>query len=236
VAVELSASVFQLLAAGWFHKGISSANIALLPATTATAEVQSPIEGGSGSGGGSSSSSSSRSSSPSLTPSTSFLLLGFQASRPDASGQVSRDPAQAGMLDSYRHPLAVSTEWGTSRYRDAGGYRPEFDVYSLGAVLAELGLWRPLREVRANADKKRQQHKPAAKPPLGPGPWAAYLRAKVADDMPGMMGGRFAEAVGWCLATQDRDALKHPPAAGVTAALLAEFEDRVLRHLMTCRI
>lgn len=211
MVLELSISVFQLMAAGWFHKGITSSNIALVSATK-TAENQNPRE--------------SRKSSPF---SSDFILLGFQVARSDANGQVSRDPAVSRSFDSYRHPAGVSTEWGTQRYIQAGGYRREFDIYSLGAVMAEIGLWRSLEYIRTREDAKRQR---TGQPALSAVEWSASLRGKVRDEMPGAMGGRVAAVVGWCLGV----GAGLNPQPGHVGSLLSGFEECVLRPLMACRI
>ncbi|KAH6886993.1 hypothetical protein B0T10DRAFT_575400 [Thelonectria olida] len=193
MALELSISVFQLMAARWVHKGITSANIAL----------------------------------SSVASDKDFVLLGFQVARPEVSGQVSRDLTMSHSLDSYRHPAGVSTEWGTERYNNAGGYRREFDIYSLGAVMAEIGLWRSLEDIRVSEDGRRQKRAQSA---LSAAQWTAHLLGKVRDEMPGAMGGRFTAAVGWCLGVGDEDATTG------SGSLLSDFEDNVLRRLMACRI
>lgn len=211
MALALSISVFQLMAAGWFHKGITSSNIALMSATK-TAENQNPGEG-----------------SKSSPFSSDFILLGFQVARSDANGQVSRDPAVSRSFDSYRHPAGVSIEWGTQRYMQAGGYRREFDIYSLGAVMAEIGLWHSLEYIRGREDAKRQR---TGQPALSAVEWSAFLRGKVRDEMPGAMGGRVAAVVDWCLGV----GAGMNPQPGHIGSLLSGFEECVLRPLMACRI
>ncbi|KAM0415784.1 hypothetical protein ACHAPT_013245 [Fusarium lateritium] len=56
-------------------------------------------------------------------------LTGFSYARPDAPGEASMEKPQTGTLDFYRRP---SSESGSSRYND---------IYSLGVVMFEIGIW-----------------------------------------------------------------------------------------------
>ncbi|KAL6401494.1 hypothetical protein AUP68_15366 [Ilyonectria robusta] len=153
------------------------------------------------------------------------LALSISVARSDANGQVSRDPAVSRSFDSYRHPAGVSIEWGTQRYMQAGGYRREFDIYSLGAVMAEIGLWHSLEYIRGREDAKRQR---TGQPALSAVEWSAFLRGKVRDEMPGAMGGRVAAVVDWCLGV----GAGMNPQPGHIGSLLSGFEECVLRPLM----
>ena len=63
-------------------------------------------------------------------------LIGFDISIPNQPGEFSEKPLSHPEDDIYRHPL----------YKDKGAelksFQPSFDVYSLGVVLYEIGLWR----------------------------------------------------------------------------------------------
>ncbi|KAK7425061.1 hypothetical protein QQZ08_008337 [Neonectria magnoliae] len=61
-------------------------------------------------------------------------LTGFSDARPDAPGEATMEKPQTGVLDFYRRP---GSESGSSRYND---------IYSLGVVMFEIGIWqRPER-------------------------------------------------------------------------------------------
>ncbi|XXH02715.1 hypothetical protein Hte_009100 [Hypoxylon texense] len=64
------------------------------------------------------------------------FVMGLQKSRPDGSFWETEGPDLDAHLQDYQHPDYVS--YG-QRYRFA------FDYYSLGIVLLEIGLWRPLK-------------------------------------------------------------------------------------------
>jgi hypothetical protein len=61
-------------------------------------------------------------------------LMGFDISRPDGPGEFSEKPAIRPEDDDYRHP----------DYRGEKGrpFQPSFDIYSLGIILYEIGMWR----------------------------------------------------------------------------------------------
>ncbi|KAM0355024.1 hypothetical protein ACHAPU_000874 [Fusarium lateritium] len=61
-------------------------------------------------------------------------LVGFDFSRPDSSDETTEKPEQSVRFNLYRHPSAQGIP--------AESFRKAFDVYSLGVVLVEVGLWR----------------------------------------------------------------------------------------------
>jgi serine/threonine protein kinase len=66
-------------------------------------------------------------------------FVGFSNSRPNQQSAFSEYMDRKSRLQmEYQHP-----EYRRSRIR----YRPEFDYYSLGMVLLEIGLWKPLYKV-----------------------------------------------------------------------------------------
>ncbi|KAF6835029.1 hypothetical protein CPLU01_04507 [Colletotrichum plurivorum] len=63
-------------------------------------------------------------------------LVGFEFSRPDAIDESSEKPEQSARFNVDRHPLAQGTP--------GEGYRKVFDIYSLGVLLTEIAMWRPV--------------------------------------------------------------------------------------------
>ena len=61
-------------------------------------------------------------------------LMGFDISRPNQPGEVSEKPMSYFEDDLYRHP----------QYKGmfARSFQPSFDLYSLGIILYEVGMWR----------------------------------------------------------------------------------------------
>ncbi|KAJ9647922.1 hypothetical protein H2201_001288 [Coniosporium apollinis] len=68
-------------------------------------------------------------------------VVGFDSSRPDGLAEMTADPRFAHGEDLYRHPDSLGV-WRQS-------YRKAFDVYSLGLVLLEIGLWNPKQSIRS---------------------------------------------------------------------------------------
>ena len=68
-------------------------------------------------------------------------VCGFEFSRPDQVSAISFD-VQSSLMDIYRHPsLRGPFQPGKERPR----YQRAYDVYSLGLVLLEIGLWQSVR-------------------------------------------------------------------------------------------
>ena len=79
-------------------------------------------------------------------------LVGFLNSRPDSNDIFTRGPTDDEAHRAYQHPS----------YLQGGGtvrYRAEFDIYSLGLVLLEIGLWRSLADIRKQGNVKNDREK-----------------------------------------------------------------------------
>ncbi|KAL8727442.1 MAG: hypothetical protein Q9166_006030 [cf. Caloplaca sp. 2 TL-2023] len=61
-------------------------------------------------------------------------LVGFDISRPNQPGEMSEKPLADPDDDIYRHPLY--------RAHSSHSFLPSFDMYSLGIMLFEIGIWR----------------------------------------------------------------------------------------------
>lgn len=73
------------------------------------------------------------------------LLLGFEYARPNTHTAFSETIDSLGpQALLYRHPQCIDTE-GQPRTR----FEPAHDVYSLGVILLEIGLWRSAEELYA---------------------------------------------------------------------------------------
>ncbi|EXJ68339.1 uncharacterized protein A1O5_08131 [Cladophialophora psammophila CBS 110553] len=110
---------------------------------------------------------------------------GFEVSRPDTDGQLSLD-MQGGEFDIYKHPELRDES------NDLQG-RPSFerrhDVYSLGLVLLEIGLWQPLHSFY-----------PKSSTPLKT---AQRLLQRAQKNLPHQVGEFCLEAVLSCLDCQE---------------------------------
>ncbi|SPJ83639.1 uncharacterized protein FTOL_10155 [Fusarium torulosum] len=131
LAMNITASVFQLLSAGWLHKGLRSDNILLangLKIVSSREVNQQPAA-------------------------IDFILGGFEFARLDKPGQVSDGSNNPDERDLYRHPNATSEKRRSQEYKQRG-YLKSYDIYSLGVLLCELGFWRTIRDLKATQEKR----------------------------------------------------------------------------------
>ena len=107
-------------------------------------------------------------------------LLGFSNSRPDGENPYSSwlYESDRALMDS-QHPQYLKQK---GRLR----YRPEFDYYSLGMVLLEIGHWRPLNKI-------------IAKTPGSPEELINDLRQKQVPGLGFTMGTIYRDVVDACL-------------------------------------
>lgn len=71
------------------------------------------------------------------------LLCGFDYSRPAGLDETTERPLQNLWHDLYRHP---GTQFDSPR-EGRHGFRRLYDVYSLGVVLTEIGVWQPIHAI-----------------------------------------------------------------------------------------
>ncbi|KAF5614656.1 serine threonine kinase [Fusarium tjaetaba] len=126
LAATLATSLFELHTVGWLHKSLTSSNIVFFPSFTLLPDSFGKDTDVTEHGWAANSQSI-------REP----YLVGFNHSRPD-------DPTTftSGLTDSesrhYQHPA----------YLKAGvSYRLEFDYYSLGILLLEIGFWKPFSKI-----------------------------------------------------------------------------------------
>lgn len=171
LARDLALAVSHFHQIGWMHKNLSPYNV-LFFHDNATAAPPSAAR-----------------SSPRPPPRHLALsapaLIGFSHSRPEhatvmSSKRYTTDPE----LRAYHHPEYAGegggAEGGSGSGRSPEAYRPEFDYYSLGLVLLELALWRPLREIVLDRRNRTvmKKHLLQRVVPFVTGPMGeAYMRA-----------------------------------------------------------
>ncbi|KAI4105444.1 MAG: hypothetical protein L6R37_002707 [Teloschistes peruensis] len=121
-------------------------------------------------------------------------LVGFDISRPFQPGEVSEKPLADPDDDIYRHP--------DYRAQNSRSFLPSFDMYSLGIMLFEIGIWRNVgyqgqrRGSRPNLETHRSDPKFIEK---------VVMNGPVAD-LKRHMGAKYRDAVTACL-SQDFDAI-----------------------------
>jgi len=120
-----------------------------------------------------------------------FELIRGAETRTTKEGAIkeTEDSRSIWEFDIYQHP---------DRQQGVGSKRYEkvYDVYSLGVVLLELGLWQPLSKAATGLDQGN---------PLG---WAGHLSHLAAKSLKPIVGERYERLVSWCLALISDDGMK----------------------------
>ncbi|KAH8675411.1 prion-inhibition and propagation-domain-containing protein [Xylariales sp. PMI_506] len=120
LARTLAVALWSLHSLDWLHKSLCSNNILFFPSAFSAAATQTTA-------------------SAAMVPDISVpYLVGFDASRPDLDTEMSVASKNPSILDLHRHPKSLS---GLMRKP----YCKSYDIYSLGLVLLEIGLWKVLQ-------------------------------------------------------------------------------------------
>ena len=154
-------------------------------------------------------------------------LMGFDISRPNQPGEVSEKPLSHFEDDLYRHP----------HYKGmyARSFQPSFDIYSLGVILYEIGLWRNI------AYQGSSKSNNSRRPPLPTHNSDPHLVEKMVEQgtimaMKQYSGMRYRDAVRSCL-SRDFDNLWDREAGDQQRqlqAFLEHFQNMVVDKLAVC--
>ena len=117
LARVLAVATWSLHSLDWLHKSLCASNVLFFPSFTTTSATATTA-------------------SAALVPDTSRpYLSGFDASRPDRDVALSLAPRNPSIADLHRHPSSLR----------GLPYSKAFDIYSLGLVLLEIGLWKVMQ-------------------------------------------------------------------------------------------
>lgn len=179
LARTLSVALLSLHSLDWLHKSLCSNNIIFFPDAISASATQSTA-------------------SAAMIPSISApYLVGFDASRPDMDTDLSVSSKNPSILDLHRHPKSLS---GLSRKP----YCKSYDIYSLGLVLLEIGLWKALQAYyKPHYSAERWRDKiilPVLVPGLGNRTGRLYRQVverclRVDDNITGEEAGKLLEEV-----------------------------------------
>ena len=135
-------------------------------------------------------------------------LMGFSRSRPDEENNFTMGPPEDPEQKLYCHP----------RYIKDRRHRIEYDYYSLGLVLLEIGHWRTLKSMaKGRAPEKVTE----------------YLLREYVSDLDSKMGHEYQAVVKTCLTLGVGPA----DSAGMTAQeFMQSFSERTLRRLEKCHV
>ena len=185
LAAKLAVATWSLHSLDWLHKSICSSNVLFFPSAFATAAHGATAHGA-------------------LVPDISRpRLSGFDASRPDldtALSVVPRNPSIAGL---HRHPGSLRGLPHTKA----------FDIYSLGLVLLEIGLWKVLQTYH-------KQHYSAER-------WRdKVVLAVLVPGLGSKVGRRYREVVEMCLGVEE----------GLSSAEAGKLMETVVSKLESIRL
>ncbi|KAI1090516.1 prion-inhibition and propagation-domain-containing protein [Rostrohypoxylon terebratum] len=127
---------------------------------------------------------------------SSFCLSGFDYSRPANPSEMTEAPSDDREHDLYRHPEVQLDVPRDGEY----GYKTKHDVYSLGVILMEIGLWQPIHQflgISLNQSIRR---------PVVRGVRGCLLKSESLAILESETGERYTTAVKLCL-TSDQENL-----------------------------
>jgi serine/threonine protein kinase len=141
------------------------------------------------------------------------FIIGFNHCRPDEPNAVSVGPPEHPDQMDYSHPGYL---------KNRSRYRREYDYYSLGIVLLEIGLWKPLRSLAAKFSADDQS----------PEQLREFLLERHVARLHTRMGMVYQNAVRTCLTF---DTSNNPHTTRTTSIdVLDIFEDEVVTPLGKC--
>lgn len=148
LALALVKSMIQLHATGWYHKGFRSNNILFFD------RIREEHNNGSGaSAPNNGAHSQTRATSTAVYANiTEPHIVGFELSRPSSNMEISDGLNILGQIaELYVHPTYLQNSPSTiqveSAVNDTTRFSADYDMYSLGCVLLEIGLWRRLTDI-----------------------------------------------------------------------------------------
>ena len=238
LANALVRTIFGMHSLGWFHGNVSTLNVVFSPQIEGVAtNLSHPYLLG-------------------------FGLQGFNKNKKERYGMIIEYPGgmaestgiskySGGVIESdtieysvgdsdsgyYRHPefrgtnRASPSGWGTS----TDTFKPSYDIYSLGVVLWEIGIWKALTERwrwhlytssgwRTTTSKGKGSHE--------------TLTAEAITELGGQMGRRYTNAVIACL-DGTFDKIWEPGLARNSQQLydhLREFQEKIIDPLAACSV
>lgn len=146
---------------------------------------------------------------------TTPYMVGFNYSRPNSSDAFTHGPNEEPEQKDYSHPAYL---------RDEKRFRYVYDYYSLGLVLLEIGLWRPLRTLTASMKNEKNQSPEALR---------KFLLDRYVPRLTSTRGSIYKGVVEKCLNSKFPDEETDEPASDVVPILIS-FGENVVAPLDTC--
>jgi hypothetical protein len=189
VARSLARSVLYLHAVEWLHKGIRSSNVVF---STYQVLPESPNI---------SNSKSSKSKNPKIAVSGLPYLVGFEYSRINTRDEgTEKITYVAHDHNLYRHPDAQSepTVDPSMVLGDKARFTKNYDIFSLGVILVELGVLKPAQKIEQDLELSNENYKNAEHGDR-PQMFKEYLLDLV-PEVENSMGSIYANVTSKCLA------------------------------------
>ena len=162
---------------------------------------------------------------PKHSPVTDYVaqpyITGFNYSRPDEPSAFTEGPGEGSDHKDYQHPEYL---------RNRSRYRPEFDYYSVGIVLLEIGLWTSLANLTVNG-RDGQKYRT-----LSPEEFLERLLKKTVPLLRQTMGTRYFEVVKHCLTGKMACSHEVVDSMEASATLHLNFERLVVEELARCLV
>jgi hypothetical protein len=210
IAKDLSMAVCYLQSVRWLHKSIRSDNVIYFEEKDVSDSVNrmqaQPQD---------------KAHEPKDFPS--FSLVAFDLSRPDHPSEYTESisvstsgyKSRRRNMELYSHPDWLSKNPADKRQR----FRPEFDVYSLGLILLEVGLWQTLHHLREHTETDDD--------------FRAKARGEYCDELKAKMGDIYWDATRRCL-NNDFDLVDAPHGTEEGTAFQLAVERQVISQLEKC--
>lgn len=201
----LASSIWYLHATQWLHKGLRSQNVVF--ERPADSNTLQKAE---------------------LLP---FVLCGFDYSRPAAIDETTERPVGNPWHELYRHP---KTQFDFPR-EGRRGFRKLYDIYSLGVVLYEIGMWRPVH-ILLGIEPVASAQGPRIRTSVVKAVRSQLLAQEHLDELQAQTGSVYAACVRSCLSgdfTAEDDGLRE---SNNENRFVADFWEAVLQKLEFIRI
>lgn len=223
MAKQLASAVHHLHSVHWLHKSVRSDNIMFFEKpgiTVASSEAAAKSTTRSSDDVNAETSNPLTAAPP---PMPKLYLLGWDMSRPDHPSEFSESLSNSAMdyqnhvenSRLYSHPETHISPHSIERLR----YRAQFDIYSLGLVLLEIGLWRTLDTIRRKCDGDQQ--------------FRERLLAEYCDKLLAKMGVIYWRVTQRCIAN-DFDLEKSESSTDEDYHRQVAFERQVVTQLERC--
>ncbi|VUC29225.1 unnamed protein product [Clonostachys rosea] len=222
LARTLATAVHHLHSVHWFHKSIRSDNIVAVLPVGKLLNPGNTFKKGLSELGDKAKALQAREISQPGDPLPTFFLVGWDLSRPDHPSELSEtlSVSTAG-FKSRRNAIEMYSYPGTNSKQKSGKrsrYRAEYDFYSLGIILLEIGLWRSVSTIRASCSDDST--------------FRVRLRSDYCDRLLSRMGVIYWRVVQRCI---NNDFLPHETNdPDDSYALQAAFEKHVVSELEKC--